>query len=158
MPEGTCVPFAAESVQQQTSGLQQRQASAALPIFGLTRLLTTPVGGLQLLTHQLARCCPPQTLDDCLVRSGVDTTAHTATWLLYMLISHADVQHKLLEELDGLGLLATPERPEPLLISSGDVFKLPYLQAIIKVPYLLHSAYCEVLLHPSYRQVCPWQT
>ena len=79
----------------------------------------------------------------------VDTTAHTSTWLLYMLIQHPQVERKLLDELDGLELLATPQRPEPRLVTSADVFKLPYLQAVIKAGPLAPLACCWQRLAPA---------
>ena len=51
----------------------------------------------------------------------------------YLLSEHPEVEARLLEELDGMELLATPTRPHPRPIMPGDLGRLTYLQAIIKV-------------------------
>eukprot|EP00884_Botryococcus_braunii_P007185 jgi/Botrbrau1/16468/Bobra.0142s0062.1 len=64
--------------------------------------------------------------------AGIDTTGHTGTWSLYLLSQHPEVEAKVLEELDGLGLLVTPENPNPRRIEWADLGKMAYLQATIK--------------------------
>lgn len=41
-----------------------------------------------------------------------------------------------MEELAGLGLLATPDKPVPRAIEWEDIQKLTYLNAVIKVRFL----------------------
>jgi len=60
-------------------------------------------------------------------------TGHTASWTLYAISQDADVEAKVVEELRSLGLLATPEQPEPRLVEWEDLPKLTYLNAVIKV-------------------------
>ena len=51
-----------------------------------------------------------------------------------MLISqHPEVEAEVTAELDALGLLVTPERPQPAQPEFGDLSKLTYLSAAIKV-------------------------
>ena len=65
--------------------------------------------------------------------AGIDTTGHTGTWILYLLSQHPEVEARLVQELDGMGLLATPDRPNPRPVAPADLGRLTYLQAIIKV-------------------------
>lgn len=60
-------------------------------------------------------------------------TGHTASWTLYAVSQDAEVEAKIVEELRGLGLLATHEHPEPRLVEWEDLPKLTYLNAVIKV-------------------------
>ena len=47
-------------------------------------------------------------------------------------VEHPAVQARILEELDGLELLATPERPNPRPIAHSDLARLSYLDCVIK--------------------------
>jgi hypothetical protein len=44
-----------------------------------------------------------------------------------------EIQQKITEELASIGLLATPDCPEPRPLEHADLGKLTYLTAIIKV-------------------------
>jgi hypothetical protein len=45
--------------------------------------------------------------------AGFETTAHTICWTLLLVASHPAVEARLLAELAGLGLAASPEHPRP---------------------------------------------
>lgn len=60
-------------------------------------------------------------------------TGHTAAWTLYSVSQNPSVEAKIVEELGGLGLLATPDKPVPRPIEWDDIQKLTYLNAVIKV-------------------------
>ncbi len=50
-----------------------------------------------------------------------------------MISQHPQVEARVLEELDALGLLVTPARPKPRQMEWNDLVKLPYLSCAIKV-------------------------
>lgn len=50
----------------------------------------------------------------------------------YMIATHAEVQRKVADELDALGLLATLANPHPRQLEYEDVSKLVYLNNCIK--------------------------
>ena len=50
-----------------------------------------------------------------------------------MISQHPDVERKVLAELDAVGLLVTPERPNPRPMEWDDFGKLSYTNACIKV-------------------------
>ena len=54
----------------------------------------------------------------------------------FQLSQHPEAEHKVVAELQALGLLATAEAPVPRLFSSADLSKLPYLTLVIKVACL----------------------
>ena len=43
----------------------------------------------------------------------MDTSSQALTWSMAAVATHPEVQHKLEEELKEVGLLATPQHPEP---------------------------------------------
>ena len=51
----------------------------------------------------------------------------------YDISQHPEVERKVVEELDQLGLLATPERPIPRSLEFADLSRLTYLNCVIKV-------------------------
>lgn len=51
----------------------------------------------------------------------------------YDISQHPEVEHKVVEELDQLGLLATSERPTPRSLELADLSRLTYLNCVIKV-------------------------
>ena len=57
---------------------------------------------------------------------------------------HAEVQRKVADELDALGLLATPANPHPRQLEYEDVSKLVYLNNCIKAS--LHRLTVQVAL------------
>jgi len=52
---------------------------------------------------------------------------------IYTICQHPAVEAKVAAELDALGLLATPDRPQPRCMEHADLARLTYLQCIIKV-------------------------
>ncbi len=54
--------------------------------------------------------------------------------LRFMITQHPEVEAKVLAELDALGLLVTPERPNPRPLEYDDITKLTYTNNCIKVP------------------------
>ncbi|KAI3438694.1 hypothetical protein D9Q98_001114 [Chlorella vulgaris] len=64
--------------------------------------------------------------------AGMDTTAHTIAWTLYLLAQHPEAEEQLCRELDELGLLATPQCPKPRMVVQSDLSKLVYLSAVVK--------------------------
>lgn len=54
----------------------------------------------------------------------------------YMLSQHPEVERRVAEELDALGLLAKPGRPRPRPAEFADIARLTYLKCIIKVGLL----------------------
>ncbi|MGR8941514.1 MAG: cytochrome P450 [Gammaproteobacteria bacterium] len=59
-----------------------------------------------------------------MLMAGEDTTAHTLSWLLYLICEHPDVQAKLQQEADAV--LGKESLPADL----GSLEKLPYLEAV----------------------------
>ena len=51
----------------------------------------------------------------------------------FMITQYPEVEKKVLAELDALGLLVTPERPNPRQMEWDDLGKLSYTNACIKV-------------------------
>lgn len=50
----------------------------------------------------------------------------------FMITQHPEVERKVLAELDSLGLLVTPERPNPRPMEFDDIAKLTYTNNCIK--------------------------
>ncbi|CAL8468775.1 g8316 [Coccomyxa elongata] len=63
---------------------------------------------------------------------GTDTSGHTIANTLYLISQHPEVEAKVTAELDSLGLLVGPSRPEPREMEYADLSKLTYLSAAIK--------------------------
>ena len=61
--------------------------------------------------------------------ASVSVSRHTSR---YMIATHAEVQRKVADELDALGLLATTANPHPRQLEYEDVSKLVYLNNCIK--------------------------
>ncbi|PRW50749.1 cytochrome P450 [Chlorella sorokiniana] len=66
------------------------------------------------------------------ISAGMDTTAHTMAFTLYLIARHPDVDSKLCAELEAAGLLATPQAPQPRQVAWEDLSRLPYLTAVVK--------------------------
>ena len=49
---------------------------------------------------------------------------------------HPEVEARIVEELRGLGLLATPQQPQPRALEHADLSKLIYLSCAVKVRQL----------------------
>ena len=64
--------------------------------------------------------------------AGMETTAHAATWVLFQLSQHPEVEAALERELDEAGLLVAAARPHPRALEHADLAGLVYLQAVVK--------------------------
>lgn len=54
----------------------------------------------------------------------------------YLISQYPEVEAKIAAELASLGLLATPEQPNPKPLEYADISKLTYLSCVIKVQQL----------------------
>ncbi|CAL8468141.1 g7680 [Coccomyxa elongata] len=75
-----------------------------------------------------------------LFMAGFETTGHTAAWTLYSVSQNPKVEAKIVEELEGLDLLATADKPVPRPIEWDDIPKLTYLNAVIKESMRMYPA------------------
>jgi fatty acid synthase len=50
----------------------------------------------------------------------------------YLISQHPEVEAKLAAELDGAGLLVTPQRPQPRPLAHADLARLTYLNCVLK--------------------------
>ncbi|BDA44790.1 probable Dynein assembly factor 1, axonemal at C-terminar half [Coccomyxa sp. Obi] len=74
----------------------------------------------------------------------------------YDISQHPEVEQKVVEELDQLGLLATPERPTPRGLELADLSRLTYLNCVIKesmrkrpvLPLMFRRAVKDVRIGP----------
>lgn len=66
----------------------------------------------------------------------------------FLLSQHPEVQAKVLQELQSLGLAASPKQPQPRQLSYSDLGELAYLQAVVKVPFA--TLYQSSLPIPDY--------
>jgi len=64
--------------------------------------------------------------------AGFETTSNAVTWALGMLATHTTAMARLEQELNSVGLLATPLTPTPRSFSWSDLSRLPYLLAVIR--------------------------
>ena len=76
---------------------------------------------------------------------------NASSWLIFQVSQHPKVAAKIRQELADLGLLATPERPQPRRLEWADLAKLQYLNCCIKVS---HAAHCCTLCC-SHAKHCP---
>ncbi len=53
------------------------------------------------------------------------------------------MEAKVAAELDALGLLVTPQRPQPAQLEYSDLSKLTYLTAAVKVRTSYHIVPCK---------------
>ncbi len=75
--------------------------------------------------------------------AGEDTTAHTLTWLLYLLAEHPEVQHKMQQEADAvLGAETTPA-------DISTIEKLNYLEAVAHETLRLKSVAPLMFIEPN---------
>ena len=51
----------------------------------------------------------------------------------FLLSQHPEVEAKVVQELQRLGLCASAQRPEPRQLAYADLAELAYLQAVVKV-------------------------
>ncbi|KAI8464093.1 MAG: cytochrome P450 [Monoraphidium minutum] len=63
---------------------------------------------------------------------GFETTGHTTSWTLFNIATHPEVQAKIADELDGLGLLHKPGCPPPRELELDDIKRMPYMAAAAK--------------------------
>uniref|UniRef100_A0A7S3VHT2 Cytochrome P450 n=1 Tax=Dunaliella tertiolecta TaxID=3047 RepID=A0A7S3VHT2_DUNTE len=66
-----------------------------------------------------------------LLIAGFETTAHSIAWTLMCLACHDEALQPVLQELDGLGLLASTKNPSPRAVEWSDLGKLKELDAAI---------------------------
>lgn len=75
--------------------------------------------------------------------AGEDTTAHTLTWLLYLLAGHPEVQHKMQQEADTvLGAETTPP-------DISTIEKLNYIEAVAHETLRLKSVAPLMFIEPN---------
>jgi cytochrome P450 len=74
--------------------------------------------------------------------AGEDTTAHTLSWLLYLIAEHPEVQQRMQQEADSM--LAD----EPLPSDFATLEKLPYIEAVIQETLRLKSVAPMLYLEP----------
>ncbi|KAK9811231.1 hypothetical protein WJX72_000390 [[Myrmecia] bisecta] len=79
--------------------------------------------------------------------AGFETTGHTIAWALYHISQHPEVEAKIAFELDGLGLLVTPQNPHPCEMTYGDLGKLKYLGMVIKESMRMLPATADGTVH-----------
>lgn len=77
-----------------------------------------------------------------MLMAGEDTTAHTLSWLLYLIIEHPEIQQKMQQEADSvLGEASMPSDP-------GALEKLPYIEAVALETLRLKSVAPMLYLEP----------
>ena len=64
--------------------------------------------------------------------AGIESAGNAMTWTTYLLSQHPEVEAKVVAELDGAGLLATPSNRTPRAVEYADLAKLPYLGWVCK--------------------------
>eukprot|EP00884_Botryococcus_braunii_P023100 jgi/Botrbrau1/9474/Bobra.0252s0093.1 len=64
--------------------------------------------------------------------AGHDTTGNTIAWTLFAISRNPEIEARITAELDAAGLLASPIEPDPRELQLEDLYKLPYLDAVIK--------------------------
>ncbi len=69
----------------------------------------------------------------------------------FLLSQHPEVEAKVVQELQSLGLAASPKNPHPRELTYADLAELVYLQAVVKVP--LQNLYNSHLLYGIYVHV-----
>ena len=65
----------------------------------------------------------------------------------YMIATHAEVERRVADELEALGLLATPANPHPRQLEYDDVSKLVYLNNCIKASRPWLASLCKRIAH-----------
>ncbi len=76
--------------------------------------------------------------------AGEDTTAHTLSWLLYLICEHPEVQRKLQKEAD------TVLGDETLPADLGSLEQLPYLDAVVQETLRLKNVAPMLYLEPNH--------
>eukprot|EP00884_Botryococcus_braunii_P008100 jgi/Botrbrau1/17291/Bobra.0015s0048.1 len=64
--------------------------------------------------------------------AGIDTTGHTIGFALFRMATEERARAQVEQELDQLGLLVTPERPNPRPLEFADLANLHYLTCFMK--------------------------
>ena len=68
----------------------------------------------------------------------------------FLLSQHPEVEAKVVQELQSLGLAASPKNPHPRELTYADLAELVYLQAVVKVAFqgpCFHSEMLSGSLH-----------
>ena len=76
--------------------------------------------------------CMPDCCSPFLEHKGL-TEPH-APCCRFLLSQHPEVEAKVVQELQSLGLAASPKNPHPRELTYADLAELVYLQAVVKVP------------------------
>ena len=63
---------------------------------------------------------------------GFETTAHTLSFTLFCIASHPDVQKKIADELQALGLLPSVGHRSARDLQYDDLHQLTYLDSVLK--------------------------
>ena len=63
----------------------------------------------------------------------------------FLLSQHPEVEAKVVQELQRLGLCASAQRPEPRQLAYADLAELAYLQAVVKVCSIPKTEACMPL-------------
>jgi cytochrome P450 len=64
---------------------------------------------------------------------------NTAAWTLFMISRYPEIEARVVAELDSLGLLASPLKPNPRELCPDELTRLPYLTAVIKETSRYHQ-------------------
>eukprot|EP00884_Botryococcus_braunii_P020300 jgi/Botrbrau1/6954/Bobra.0215s0031.1 len=82
-----------------------------------------------------------------IIFAGHDTTGNTISWTLFLISRYPEIEARVMDELDSLGLLATKANPTPRDFTPDDLSQLPYLDAVIKES----MRYMQVVPQSTYR-------
>jgi cytochrome P450 len=69
-------------------------------------------------------------------------------WCLFAIGTRPEVEARVVAELEGLGLLASPSNPNPPDLTLDHLSKLPYLNAVIKETMRYHTVIPRAPLLP----------
>ena len=86
-------------------------------------------------TQILESSCPVESADAVLGfgKSGLDMELSRHAACRLFILQHPEVEARIVDELRGLGLLATPQQPQPRPLEHADLSKLTYLSCAVKV-------------------------
>eukprot|EP00884_Botryococcus_braunii_P023099 jgi/Botrbrau1/9473/Bobra.0252s0092.2 len=81
--------------------------------------------------------------------AGHDATGNTIAWTLFAISRYPEIEARITAELDAAGLLASPIEPKPREPQVEDLYKLPFLDAVIKESMRYHSAVPTVTMRSN---------
>lgn len=70
-------------------------------------------------------------------------------WCLFAIATRPEVEARIVKELDSLGLLASPQNPNPRDLTLDDLPKLVYLNAVIKESMRYHTVSSRTNVLPA---------